>query len=112
MLAKLLRPNPAELGPLVEQVRMALIDRALTTGFATGPEAPSDLSSIRRSIGNAYDLWWFSLPWWKAVWLSGSIERRHRLFTAHAGQCGLLDKWTKRVHIGIGAVRLDRDGGS
>lgn len=104
MLAKLIRPNAAEHGLLADHVGSALIRLAAARGDAAASAGVPDLSAIRRSIGNAYDSWWFSLPWWQALWLSGAAERRHRRFTDHAARCGLLDKWAKRVFLGIGTV--------
>lgn len=111
MLAKLLRPDAADHDPLVDHVGLVLIDHAVKTGLAPASEVPLNLATIRRSIGNAYDLWWLSLPWWKTLWFSGSIERRHRKFTDHAAQCGLLDNWVKRAIIGIGVVRMEHGTG-
>lgn len=107
MLAKLLRPNAAEYGLLADRVGIALIQFVAGQGARAAPEAVPDLSAIRRSIGHAYDSWWFSLPWWQVLWLSGAVERRHRLFVDHAVRRGLMDKWAKRLTLGIGVVRSE-----
>ncbi|MCU0736659.1 MAG: hypothetical protein MUF20_14285 [Methylotetracoccus sp.] len=104
MLAKVLRPGAAERGPLIDHIGQVLIDRAVATGRWATTEVPVHLTAIRRSIGNAYDMWWLSLPWWQMLWLSGSVERRFQTFTDYAQQCGLLDKWLRRAVSGMHAV--------
>lgn len=104
MFAQLLCPNAAEHEPLLDHVGIALIEHAAATGHPPKGDTAPQLANIRRSVVNAYRQWWLGLPWWKALWLSGSSERRFRHFTDHARRCGLIEKWAKRTVIGIHAI--------
>lgn len=104
MLARWFRPDAAEQHSLIEHVGSALIERAAAAGLASSPDLAGRLPAIRLSILSAYTHWWMTLPWWKAVWLAGSVERRFRTFTEHAERCGLFAKWLKRTVIGVPVV--------
>lgn len=96
--------DSTEYDALLELLSVVLDQHAADRGLMSITDQRPGVAVIRRAVIRAYADWWNAMPWWKAAWLRGSLERRQRRFVEHCRVTGILDKWVKRAIVGIVAL--------
>lgn len=96
--------DSTEYDALLECLSVVLDQHAADRGLKSSTDQRPGVAVIRRAVVRAYADWWNAMPWWKAAWLRGSLERRQRRFVEYCRTTGILDKWVKRAIVGIVAL--------